>query len=131
MIQSTYFSPVFSNCLRFKRGPNFQGWGIKPILQNNWIPSIEGAWFLGRNQFWRTAELFCPPFCISILKLSRTQIFRHSLDFHVFCMIQRIFFSDFWNFYKLKRGDLISGGNQFRWKSQLFGSPFFISILKI
>ena len=50
MIQSTYFSPVFWNSLRFKRGPNFQGWGGKPILQNNWIAWIEGAWFLGRNQ---------------------------------------------------------------------------------
>ena len=46
MIQSTYFSPVFWNSLRFKRGPNFQGWGGKPIFQNNWIASIEGAWFL-------------------------------------------------------------------------------------
>ena len=50
MIQSTYFSPVFWNSLRFKRGPNFQGWGGKPIFQNNWIAWIEGAWFLGRNQ---------------------------------------------------------------------------------
>ena len=50
MIQSTYFSPVLWNCLRFKMRPNFQGWGKKPILQNNWIAWIEGALFLGRNQ---------------------------------------------------------------------------------
>ena len=91
MIQSTYFSPVFWNCLRFKRGPNFQGWGGKPILQNNWITWIEGAWFLGRNQFWRTAELFGHPFCISLLKISWARILLHSLDFNVFCMIQNNF----------------------------------------
>ena len=88
MIQSTYFSPVFWNCLRFKRGPNFQGWSGKPILQNNWITWIEVAWFLGRNQLSRTAELFAPPFCISILKLSRTQNLCHSLDFNASCIIQ-------------------------------------------
>ena len=35
------------------------------------------------------------------------------------------------NFYKLKRWDLISGGNQFCRKSELFGPPFCISILKV
>ena len=32
-------------------------------------------------------------------------------------------FSDFWNFCKLKRENLISGGNQFCRKSELFGPP--------
>ena len=40
-------------------------------------------------------------------------------------------FSDFWNFYKLKRGDLISEENQFCRRSELFGPPFAISILKV
>ena len=88
MIESTCFSAVFRNCLRFKRGPNFQGWGGKPILQNNWIAWIEGAWYFGRNQFRRTAELLRPSFCISILKVSRTQIHCQLLDFSAFCMIQ-------------------------------------------
>ena len=78
----------------------------------------------GENQFCKQSELFGPFFCISILKLSRTQILCHSLDFQVFRMIQRIFLSDFWHFYKLKRGGLISGGNQFCRKSELFGPPF-------
>ena len=39
--------------------------------------------------------------------------------------------SEFWNFYKLKRGEKISGGNDFHRKSELFGPPFCISILKI
>ena len=67
----------------------------------------------GLDFFWNQAllknsSLIWSPLCISILKLSRTQLFRHSLDFHVF-MIPRIFLSDFPNFYKLNRGDLISG----------------------
>ena len=42
-----------------------------------------------------------------------------------------VLFSESWNFYKLKRGDLISGGNQFCRMSELFGPPFCISILKV
>ena len=91
MIQSTSFSPVFWNSLRLKRVPNFQGSGGKPILQDIWITWIEGARFLGRNQFWRTAELFRSPFCISILKVLRTQSLCLSLDFNVFSMVQKYF----------------------------------------
>ena len=40
-------------------------------------------------------------------------------------------FSESWNFYKLRRGDLISDGNQFCRMSELFGAPFCISILKV
>ena len=40
-------------------------------------------------------------------------------------------FSESWNFYKLKRGDLISGRNQFCRMSELFGPHFCISILKV
>ena len=42
-----------------------------------------------------------------------------------------VLFSECLNFCKLKRGDLISGGNQFCRKSELFGAPFCISILKV
>ena len=42
-----------------------------------------------------------------------------------------LLFSESWNFFKLKRGDLVSGGNQFCRKSELFGPPFCISILKV
>ena len=38
---------------------------------------------------------------------------------------------EFWNFCKLNLGDLISRGNQFRRKSELFGPPFCISNLKV
>ena len=49
-------------------GSNF--WG-ELILQEVWI-----IWY---------------PFCISILKVLRTQILRHSLDFNAFCMIHEKF----------------------------------------
>ena len=41
------------------------------------------------------------------------------------------FLSNFWNFYKLKSGDQISGGNQFWRKPELSGSAFCVSILKV
>ena len=41
-----------------------------------------------------------------------------------------VLFSESWNFYKLKRGDLISWGNQFCRKSELFVRRFCISILQ-
>ena len=42
-----------------------------------------------------------------------------------------VLFSESWSFYKLRRSDLISGGIQFCRKSELFGPPFSISILKV
>ena len=42
-----------------------------------------------------------------------------------------VLFKEFWKFYRLKRRDLISGWNQFCRVSELFGSPFCISILKV
>ena len=40
-------------------------------------------------------------------------------------------FSESWNFYKLKRGDLICKGNQFCRMPELSGPPFCVSILKV
>ena len=42
-----------------------------------------------------------------------------------------VFFLQSWSFCKLKSGHLISGGNQFCRKSELFGPPLFIWILKV
>ena len=66
----------------------------------------------GRNQFCRKSELFGPPFCISILKLSGTQILCDSLDFNAFCMCQKSFcqtseISTNWRGRILFRGELI------------------------
>ena len=40
------------------------------------------------KKFWRMSELFGPPFCNLILKVFYSKIFRNSLDFNPFCMIQ-------------------------------------------
>ena len=45
----------------------------------------------GGNQFCRKSELFLPPFCISILKVLRSEVLRNSLDFNAFCIIQEYF----------------------------------------
>ena len=45
----------------------------------------------GGNQFCRMSELFGPCFWSWILKVLWTQIFRHSLDFNAFFMIQEYF----------------------------------------
>ena len=104
-MHSAWFRSTFLRvlkCLQIKEGgPNF--WG---------------------NQFCRKSELFGPPFRIFILKVLWTENHRHSLDFN-------LIFAESWNFYKLKRGDLISWGNQFWRKCELFGSPFCISTLKV
>ena len=64
---SGLFFPGFSNFHQMKRGDLISWAG---------------------NQFSRTAELIGPLFCISILKVLKTQILRHSLGFNAFCMIQ-------------------------------------------
>ena len=145
---------------------------MEPILQKAWI--------------------FGPPFFVSILKVSWTQIHGHPLDFNAFFIIQEYFSQiskflqikeggpNFWGepilrkvwiilspllyfnfksfmdpnsssfirfqcilhgsgvlfaessfFYKLKRGVLISEGNQFCRKSELLGPSFCISILNV
>ena len=133
MIQSTYFSPVLWNCLRFKMRPNFQGWGKKPILQNNWIAWIEGALFLGRNQaLLKNSWIIWDPLMYFNFKTFKDP---NSLSFIRFPGVlldsEDFSLSDFRNFYKLKRGDLISLGNEFCKRSQLFAPLFSISKLKV
>ena len=81
------------------------------------------TWFVGEKQFCRRAELFGPPFYISILKALRTQILCHSLGFNAFCMIQKYFSQTFSNFRKLKREDLISWGKLILQKGWIIWSP--------
>ena len=60
---------VFENLLKLKRG-DLTSWA---------------------NQFCRTVELLGPSFCISILNISRTQIFCHLLDLNAFYMSEQPF----------------------------------------
>ena len=84
-------------------------WG-EPILQKIWI-------------IWS-------PFLYFIFQSFMDANFLSFIRFQWILYDSVVLFSEPWNFYKLKRGDLISGGNQFCRKSELFGPPFCISILK-
>ena len=82
----------------------------EPILQNVWIIWSPLLYFNFKS--------FLDPNSSSFI---RFQSILHEL---------RRLFSGSWNFYKLKRGDLISQGNQFCRMCELFGSSSCISILK-
>ena len=75
-MHSLWFRSTFLRLFKFlqikEAGPNFLG---ESILQK--------------------AELFGPPFWISILKLSTTQMLHHSLDFNAFSMFQEYFSQNF------------------------------------
>ena len=109
-MHSALFTSTFRRvlkCLQIKEGgPYF--WG-EPILQKVWIIWSPLLYFNFKS--------FMDP---NWLLFIRFQCILHDSG---------VLFSESWNVYKLKRGDLISGGNQFWRKSELFGPPFSISIL--
>ena len=65
--------------------------GVPFSEPRNFYKFKRGDLISGGNQFCRKSELFGPPFCISNLKVFKTQILLHSLDFNVFCMILEYF----------------------------------------
>ena len=91
-----------------ERGPKF--WG-EPVLQNVWI-------------IWS-------PLVHLNLKSPMDPNSSSFIRFHSVLQEWGGLFSESWNFYKVKKGDLISGGNQFCRMSELFDPPFCISILKL
>ena len=111
-MHSAWFRSNFLRVLKFLQikegGRNF--WG-EPILQNVWI-------------IWS-------PFLYFNLKSSMDPNSSSFIRFQSILHESGRLFSESWNFYKLKRVDLISGGNQFCRMSELFGPPFCISILRV
>ena len=85
----------------------------------------------GGNQFCRKSELFGPPLLYFTFKSFMDPNFSSFIRFECILHDSGALSSEFWNIYKLKRVDLISGGNHFCRKSELFGPPFCISILKV
>ena len=111
-MHSAWFKRIFVGRLKFLQtkegGENFRG---EPILKKVWV-----IWspFLSFN-----FESFTDP---------------NSLAFIIFQFIRHdygVLFSEFWNFSKLKRGDLISGENQFCRMSELLRPAFCTLILKV
>ena len=95
-------------------GPNF--WW-EPILQNVWI-----IW--SALQYFNFKSFLDP-------NSSPFISFQYILYDSEVVLYSEVVLSGFSNFYKLKRGNLISGGNQFCRMSELFGPAFCISILKV
>ena len=111
-MHSAWIRNTFLKLLKFlqikKKEPSF--WG-QSILQKVWIICSRLVYFYFKN--------FLDPNSLSFI---RFQCILHDSG---------VLFSGYWNFHKLKKGHLISWGNQFCRKSELFGPPFCISILKV
>ena len=84
----------------------------------SWDPIFQKIWIIWSTLLYFNFKRFMVPMSLPFI---RFQCILHDSG---------VLFSESWNFYKLKRGDLISGGNHFCRKSELFSPPFCISILK-
>ena len=111
-MHSAWFRSTFLRVLKFLQikegGPNFS---LEPVLHKVWIISSPLLYFNFKS--------FMDPNSSSFIRFQC--ILRES----------QVLFWESRNFYKLKTGNLISGGTQFCWKSELFGPRFCISILKL
>ena len=111
-MHSAWFRTTFLRLLKFPKinewGPNF--WG-EPILQKVWIIGSPLLYFNFKSFMDENSSSFI-----------RFQCILHNSG---------ALLSESSNFYKLKRGDIISGWNQFCREHELFGSTFCISILKV
>ena len=103
MVQE-YFSQSLEISTNQRGGPNFCG---GPILKN--------AWIIWSPLLYFNFKSFMDTISSSVI---RFQCILHDSE---------VLFSEFWDFYKLKRGDAISGENQFCRRSELFGPPLSIS----
>ena len=101
---SAWFRSTFLRALKFleikERGPNFLG---EPILQNVWI-------------------IWSPLLYLNLKSFSGPNS-SPFIRFQCILYDSGVFLSGFPNLYKLKRGDLISGRNEFCRMSELFGPP--------
>ena len=107
-----WYRSTFLRVLKFLQikvgGPNFL---LESIFQNVWIIWSPLLYFNFKS--------FMEPNSWSFM---RVQCILHDSG---------VLLSKSRNFYKLKRGDLISAGNQFCRKSELFGPLFCMSISKV
>ena len=105
----TVIFSVFGNFFKLKRG-NLISWG-EPILQNGWIIWSPLLYFNFRS--------LKDPNSLSFI---RFQCILHD---------SAVLFSGFWNFLKLKRGDLISWGEPILQNGWIIWFPSYISILEV
>ena len=111
-MHSACFRSTFIRVLKFlqikEEGPNF--W---------WEPILEKIWIIWSLLLYLSFKSFLDPNSLSFI---RFQCILHDSG---------VLFSESWNFYKLKKGDRISGWKKFCRKSEFFRHPFCFSILKV
>ena len=87
MIQSSYFSPVFWNCLRFKRDPfSRDEVGNQFIEQLNYL-NLGGLIYLEEPTL-KNSWIICSPLLYFSFKTIKDPNLKYSLDFNAFYMIQ-------------------------------------------
>ena len=84
-----------------------------------WEPILQNVWIIWSSLLYFNSKSFMEPNSLSLIR------------FLCIGYDTGVLLKEPWSFYKLKRGDLICGGNQFCRMSELFGPPFCISILKV
>ena len=103
-MHSAWFSSTFFRVFKFiqikQGGPNFFG---EPILQKVWI--------IWSALLYLNFKSFVDPNSLSFI--------RYQYILHV----SGVLFSESWNFYQLKKGDLISGGQPILQKVWIISSP--------
>ena len=125
----TFLYPISSSFIRFQC--ILHDSGVLFSEPWNFYKLKRGDLISGGNQFCRKSELFGPPLLYFNFKSFMDPNSSSFIRFQCILYDWGVLFSESWNFYKLKKVDLISGGNQFCRKSELFGPTFGISILKV
>ena len=110
-------------CILYDSGVLFSGF-------SNFYKLKTGDLISGGNQFCRMSGLFGPTSVFQFQKFLDPNS-SSFIRFHCILYDSGVVLSGFSDLYKLKRGDLISGWNQFCRMSELFGPPSCISILKV
>ena len=95
----------------------------------NFYKLKRGNLISGGTQFCGKSEFFCPPLLYFNFKSFMDPISWSFIRFQCILDDSGVPSSESSNVQKLKRGNLIFGGNQFCRRSELFGHPFCISIL--
>ena len=83
------------------------------------------------NQILKKVWIIWSPLLYFNFKSLMDTISSSSIRFQSFLHDLGVLFSESWNFYKLKWANLISAAAQFCRKSELFGPPFCVSLLKV
>ena len=126
-------NPSSSSFIRFQC--TMHDWGVLFSESSSFYKLKRGDLISEGNKFCRKSDSIlqkvCSPLVYFNFKSLMDTKFSSFIRFQCILHDSGVLFSEFWNFYKLKMGDLIFGGNQFCRKSELFGPPFYSSILKV